>query len=112
MWDNTAVIYSNTDERIEYFSQVINAGRILINMPSTHGALGGIYNSLNPSFTLACGSGGKNTSTDNITAIHLLNIHRITRRRPNPRWVRFDHTKFLDESIPVEVIEQEYNKNF
>ncbi len=109
---HTAVIYSNTDERIEYFSRVIDAGRILVNMPSTHGALGGIFNSLDPSFTLACGSQGNNMTTDNITAHHLLNIHRITRRRPNPRWINFDHSKFLDDSIPVEKIQKDYNKNF
>lgn len=109
---HTAVIYSNTDERIEYFSRVIDAGRILVNMPSTFGALGGMYNFLDPSFTLACGSGGKNTSTDNITVQHLLNIHRITRRRPNWRWVSFDHGKFLEEAIPPEQLEKEYNKNF
>jgi acetaldehyde dehydrogenase/alcohol dehydrogenase len=109
---HTAVIYSNRDERIEYFSRVIDAGRILVNMPSTQGALGGIFNSLDPSFTLACGSRGNNTSTDNITARHLLNIHRITRRRPNPRWSHFEHSKFLDDSLPPETLEGEYNKNF
>jgi acetaldehyde dehydrogenase/alcohol dehydrogenase len=109
---HTAVIYSNTDERIEYFSQVIDAGRILVNMPSTFGALGGMFNFLDPSFTLACGSGGKNTSTDNISVHHLLNIHRITRRRPNPRWENFDHGKFLDDSIPPDLLEKDYNKNF
>ncbi len=109
---HTAVIYSNTDERIEYFSQVIDAARILVNMGSTLGALGGVFNNLTPSFTLACGTGGNSTTTDNITVHHLLNIHRITRRRPNPRWMTFDHDKFLDESIPVEEIEKEYNKNF
>jgi acetaldehyde dehydrogenase/alcohol dehydrogenase len=109
---HTAVIYSNTDERIEYFSQVIEASRILVNMPSTHGALGGIYNTLSPSFTLSCGSGGNNITTDNITARHLLNIHRITRRRPNPRWARFAPERFWDESLGASELEREYDKNF
>jgi len=109
---HTAVIYSNSDERIEYFSRVINAGRILVNMPSTQGALGGIYNTLSPSFTLACGTGGHNITTDNITARHLLNIHRITRRRPNPRWMSVRTSIFLDEEIPAEMMESEFNRNF
>jgi acetaldehyde dehydrogenase / alcohol dehydrogenase len=109
---HTAVIYSNDEERIEYFSRTIDASRILVNMPSTHGALGGMFNSLSPSFTLACGSGGNNLTTDNITARHLLNVHRITRRRPNPRWTAFDAGKFLDESLSAEAIEIEYNRNF
>ena len=109
---HTAVIYSNRDERIEYFSRVINAGRILVNMPSTQGALGGIYNTLSPSFTLGCGSGGHNITTDNITARHLINIHRITRRRPNPRWTALRTSLLLDEGMPAEVIESEFNRNY
>jgi acetaldehyde dehydrogenase/alcohol dehydrogenase len=109
---HTAVIYSNTDERIKYFSRVIDAGRILVNMPSTQGAIGGIYNTLSPSFTLACGTGGNNITTDNITARHLLNIHRIARRRPNPRWLSFQTSLFMDEEIPAELMDFEFNRNF
>jgi len=109
---HTAVIYSNTDERIEYFSKALDAGRILVNMPSTHGALGGIYNTLNPSFTLSCGSGGHNITTDNITARHLLNIHRITRRRPNPRWLSFSKMLLYDESAPAERLESAFGRNY
>ena len=109
---HTAVIYSNTDERIEYFSRAVEAARILVNMPSTYGALGGIYNTLSPSFTLSCGSGANNTTTDNITVRHLLNVHRITRRRPNPRWMDFDQGKYLDASVAAWEIESEYNRNF
>ncbi|MCX6641233.1 MAG: aldehyde dehydrogenase family protein [bacterium] len=109
---HTAVIYSNKDERIEYFSHHIDAGRILVNIPSTFGAIGGTENTLNPSFTLTCGSGANNSSTDNITARHLLNIHRITRRRPNPLWKSFDQRRYMNESASAEQIEKEYNKNF
>jgi acetaldehyde dehydrogenase/alcohol dehydrogenase len=109
---HTAVIYSNNTERIEYFSRVIEAGRILVNMPSTQGALGGIWNTLSPSFTLSCGSGGNNITTDNITTRHLLNVHRIARRRPNPRWVAFAQEKYLDESLTAQQIENEFNRNF
>lgn len=109
---HTAVIYSNNSERIEYFAHAIDAARILVNMPSTQGAIGGIYNTLSPSFTLGCGSGGNNITTDNVTARHLLNIHRITRKRPNPRWASFPHERFLDESVPAEAIEAQFNRNF
>ncbi|MFC1500685.1 aldehyde dehydrogenase family protein [Candidatus Zixiibacteriota bacterium] len=109
---HTAVIYSNHSERIEYFSRVLRAGRILVNMPATQGALGGIYNTLNPSFTLSCGSEGRNLTTDNITISHLLNINRIARRRPNPRWFSFNHDRYLDESIPGEELEEGFNRNF
>jgi acetaldehyde dehydrogenase/alcohol dehydrogenase len=109
---HTAVIYSNRDERIEYFSRTIEASRILVNMPSTQGALGGIYNTLSPSFTLGCGTGGNNIFTDNITARHLLNIHRIARRRPNPRWASLDPDLLIDEKTTPETIESEFNRNY
>lgn len=108
---HTAVIYSNDEERIEYFSQTIDAGRILVNMPSTQGALGGIYNTLSTSLMLGCGAGGNNVTTDNITARHLLNVHRITRRRPNPRWFALDAGRVLDGSVPGAAIAADYERN-
>ncbi|MCX7017498.1 MAG: aldehyde dehydrogenase family protein [Candidatus Sumerlaeota bacterium] len=75
---HTASIFSNNEERIREFSMLLNAGRILVNMPSSQGGVGGIYNTLPTSFTLGCGSGGHNITTDNITAHHLLNIQRVT----------------------------------
>lgn len=108
---HTAVIYSNNPERIEYFSKTLNVGRILVNTPSTQGALGGMYNTLPPSFTLSCGSGGSNSTTDNISTRHLLNIHRVCRRRMNERWVNIDKDKYLDESFSGEDVEKEFNRN-
>jgi acetaldehyde dehydrogenase/alcohol dehydrogenase len=109
---HTAAIYSNNPERIEYFSRALNVARILVNTPTTHGALGGMFNTLVPSFTLSCGSGGKNSTTDNISTKHLLNIHRICRRHINDKWFNFDMRKFLDESIHATIIEHEFHKNY
>ncbi|MGB2804650.1 MAG: aldehyde dehydrogenase family protein [Candidatus Zixiibacteriota bacterium] len=108
---HTAVIYSNAPDRIEYFSKNLDVARILVNTPSTQGALGGMFNTLPPSFTLSCGSGGKNSTTDNISTRHLLNIHRICRRRVNQRWMSIDHRKYLDESLTAEELEKEFSKN-
>jgi acetaldehyde dehydrogenase / alcohol dehydrogenase len=78
---HTVSIFSNDDEKIRYFAHALNAGRIVVNTPSSQGALGGLYNGLTPSMTLACGSGGKNFTTDNISVKHLLNIQRIAYRK-------------------------------
>ena len=78
---HTVSIFSSDDKKIRYFAQSLNAGRIVVNTPSSQGALGGLYNGLTPSMTLACGSGGKNFTTDNISVRHLLNIQRIAYRR-------------------------------
>jgi len=80
---HTVSIFSNDHEKIRYFAQTLNAGRIVVNTPSSQGALGGLYNSLVPSMVLACGSGGKNFTTDNITTRHLINIQRIAYRKVN-----------------------------
>ena len=74
--------------------------------------MGGLYNTLHPSLTLGCGSGGKNITTDNITATHLLNIQRITRRRTNERFMNFDAANYMDESMDARKIEEIYNRNF
>lgn len=109
---HTAVIYSNSTERIEYFSRTINAGRILVNVPSTQGALGGMLTALTPSFMLSCGTGGGNVTMDNITTRHLLNIHKIARRRPNPKWLEFDCRLYLDPDMTPQELEALFNRNF
>jgi acetaldehyde dehydrogenase/alcohol dehydrogenase len=108
---HTAVIYSNNLDRIEYFASQLNVARILVNTPSTQGALGGMFNTLPPSFTLSCGSGGKNTTTDNISARQLVNIHRICRRRDNQRWMNIDKRKYMDERLGAEEIEAAFYQN-
>ena len=84
----------------------------MVNMPSSQGAVGGIFNTLHPSFTLGCGSGGKNITTDNITAKHLLNIQRIARRRVNRRFEKFDNKLYFDESADAKAVEKEFNRNY
>jgi acetaldehyde dehydrogenase / alcohol dehydrogenase len=78
---HTASIFSEDEAKIRYFAEAMNAGRIVVNQPSSQGALGGTFNGLQPSMTLACGTGGKNITTDNISARHLINIQRIAKRK-------------------------------
>ena len=63
---HSAVIHSNDDDIILEFSQKVRTGRLLVNAPSTHGAIGDIYNVNTPSLTLGCGSMGNNSTTDNV----------------------------------------------
>ena len=103
---HTASIFSNNEERIRHFASAMNAGRILVNTPASQGALGGTYNRLRPSLMLACGTSGKNITTDNISARNLLNIHRIARRKMNPCISPAFVPEYLDEAIDVEAIER------
>ena len=109
---HTVCIYSNDNEKINLFSDQMDAGRILVNTPSSMGAMGGIYNLLPPSFSLACGPVGRTTTMDNVSIKHLINLQRITRRRINQRLRDFDKSLYFDESVNVETIERLFNKNY
>ena len=85
---HTAVIFSRNDEVIRRFGEVINAGRIIVNSPGSIGALGGVYNDLVPTFSFGCGTGGGNSTTDNINIFHYLNIKRLARRTQAHMWFR------------------------
>lgn len=109
---HTVSMFSNSREKINQFALEMNAGRIVINMPSSQGAVGGLFNKLHPSFTLGCGTSGNNITTDNITARNLLNIQRVTLRRGNERLANFKSELFFDEHISSEDLDKEYNRNF
>jgi len=109
---HTAVIYANDDKRVRQFAELMNAGRVLVNTPSAQGAGGGVFNRLHASLTLGCGAGGKNSTTENVTAKTLINIKRICRRRPDARWFAFDTERFLDEKLDSNAVEREYGRNY
>jgi acetaldehyde dehydrogenase/alcohol dehydrogenase len=88
---HTAVLYTDrtNDERIETFSTRLCTGRVLINQPSSQGAIGDIYNfRLEPSLTLGCGTWGGNSVSENVGVRHLLNIKTVAERRENMLWFR------------------------
>ncbi len=88
---HTAVLYTAPTNvaRIEAFEKQVPVGRLLINMPSSHGAIGDIYNfRLEPSLTLGCGSWGRNAVSENIGIKHLMNVKNVVERRENMLWFR------------------------
>ncbi|HYL46018.1 MAG TPA: bifunctional acetaldehyde-CoA/alcohol dehydrogenase [Candidatus Limnocylindrales bacterium] len=85
---HTAVIFSHNEEIIRKFGDVINAGRIIVNSPGAIGALGAVYNDLVPTFSFGCGTGGGNSTTDNVNVYHYLNIKRVARRTEAHMWFR------------------------
>ncbi|MCU1290288.1 MAG: adhE [Acidobacteria bacterium] len=52
------------------------ASRVVINSPTTHGAIG-FSTDLAPSMTLGCGSWGGNVTSDNVSPLHLMDIKRV-----------------------------------
>jgi acetaldehyde dehydrogenase / alcohol dehydrogenase len=85
---HTAVVFSRNDEIIRRFSEAMNAGRIIVNSPGSVGAFGGVYNDMVPTFSFGCGTGGGNSTTDNVNVYHYLNIKRVARRTQAHMWFR------------------------
>lgn len=73
---HTAVIHSNNQEVMREFALHVPASRVLVNTPSSKGAVGAVTG-LPPSMTLGCGTWGHNITTDSITPVHLLNVKRM-----------------------------------
>ena len=85
---HSAVIHSEDKDAILRFSEKMKAGRIIVNSPSTHGAIGDIYNTNMPSLTLGCGSFGGNSTTANVSSVNLINVKRVANRRVNMQWFK------------------------
>jgi len=85
---HSSVIHSSDEKVIHEFSARMRTGRILVNSPSTHGAIGDLYNTNMPSLTLGCGSYGGNSTTHNVSAVDLVNYKRVAKRRNNMQWFK------------------------
>ncbi|PRY52338.1 acetaldehyde dehydrogenase /alcohol dehydrogenase AdhE [Arcticibacter pallidicorallinus] len=89
---HTSVLYTDevkSHDRIELFGTKMKTGRTIVNMPSSQGAIGDIFNfKLSPSLTLGCGSWGGNSVSENVGVKHLLNIKSVASRRENMLWFR------------------------
>lgn len=81
---HTMSIHSQNDAIILEFGLKKPAFRICVNTPTTHGSIG-LTTGLAPAMTLGCGGWGGNSTSDNITPLHLLNIKRLAYElRPAP----------------------------
>ncbi|HLO88766.1 MAG TPA: bifunctional acetaldehyde-CoA/alcohol dehydrogenase [Nostocaceae cyanobacterium] len=88
---HTSVLYTAPENRehINYFEAKLQTGRVLVNTPSSQGAIGDLYNfRLDPSLTLGCGTWGNNSVSDNVGPKHLINIKTVSERRENMLWFR------------------------
>lgn len=102
---HSAVIHSENKETILKFSEKMKAGRIIVNSPSTHGAIGDIYNTNMPSLTLGCGSFGGNSTTANVSSVNLINIKRTSKRRVNMQWFKVPE-KIYFEAGAIQYLEK------
>jgi acetaldehyde dehydrogenase / alcohol dehydrogenase len=95
---HSAAIHSTNQGVIDEFSSRMKAGRIIINTPSTHGAIGDIYNSSLPSLTLGCGTYGGNSVSTNVGATHLINIKKVAKRQVNTQWFKIPAQIYFEKN--------------
>ena len=102
---HSAAIHTASKELATRFGDLIPAIRIIWNSPSTFGGIGNVYNSFIPSLTLGCGSYGHNSVAGNVSAINLLNIKKVGRRRNNMQWFKVP-AKIYFERDSIEYLHQ------
>ena len=94
---HSAVIHTQDMELAERYGREMKVGRIIVNSPSSQGAIGDIYNTNTPSLTLGCGSYGKNSVSQNVSTVNLVNKKRIAKRRVNMQWFKIPPKIYFEE---------------
>lgn len=95
---HTAVIHTEDSQLQQKFGLKMKACRVLVNTPSAVGGIGNMYNELIPSLTLGCGSYGRNSISHNVSAVDLLNIKTIAKRRNNMQWFKLPPKVYFEEN--------------
>ncbi|MEM7257571.1 MAG: aldehyde dehydrogenase family protein [Pseudomonadota bacterium] len=74
-WGHTAVVHSSDPSVVARYSAA-PTGRVLVNTPAIMGGMG-YSTDLEPSFMLGTGTWSGSITSDNVTALHLINIKRV-----------------------------------
>jgi acetaldehyde dehydrogenase/alcohol dehydrogenase len=112
---HTSGLYTNQDtntDRIRYFGDKLKTARILVNIPSTHGGIGDLYNfNVAPSLTLGCGSWGGNSISENVGPKHLINKKTVAKRAENMLWHKLPKSIYFRRgSLPIALSDLEGKK--
>ncbi|MEZ8692501.1 bifunctional acetaldehyde-CoA/alcohol dehydrogenase [Vibrio splendidus] len=112
---HTSGLYTNQDvnaDRIRYFGDKMKTARILINIPTTHGGIGDLYNfNVAPSLTLGCGSWGGNSISENVGPKHLINKKTVAKRAENMLWHKLPKSIYFRRgSLPIAMSDLESKK--
>ncbi|WP_270520152.1 bifunctional acetaldehyde-CoA/alcohol dehydrogenase [Staphylococcus epidermidis] len=104
---HTAVIHTEDNQLQQKFGLKMKACRVLVNTPSAVGGIGNMYNELIPSLTLGCGSYGRNSISHNVSAVDLLNIKTIAKRRNNMQWFKLPPKVYFEENSVMYLTEMD-----
>ncbi|MBD1574900.1 bifunctional acetaldehyde-CoA/alcohol dehydrogenase [Vibrio sp. S11_S32] len=112
---HTSGLYTDQDtnkDRIRYFGDKMKTARILINIPTTHGGIGDLYNfNVAPSLTLGCGSWGGNSISENVGPKHLINKKTVAKRAENMLWHKLPKSIYFRRgSLPIALTDLEDKK--
>lgn len=102
---HSAVIHCDDKSLCMEYGRRMKVGRIIINAPSSQGAIGDIYNTNTPSLTLGCGSYGRNSTTSNVSSVNLINKKRVAERRVNMQWFKIP-SKIFFENGSIQYLEK------
>ncbi len=95
---HSAAIHCKEQSMSDAFGDKVKAIRIVWNSPSTFGGIGNVYNSFLPSLTLGCGSYGHNSVSGNVSAINLLNIKKVGKRRNTMQWFKVPQKIYFERN--------------
>ena len=95
---HTACIHTEDEDLQIAYALKMKACRILVNTPTSQGGIGDIYNEMIPSLTLGCGSYGKNSISQNVSTVNLLNFKTLAKRRTNMQWFRLPNRIFFEKN--------------
>jgi len=112
---HTAALYTDQDantKRVDAFGAVMNASRIVINSPTSHGGIGDIYNfGFAPSLTLGCGTHSGNAVSENVGPQHLINTKTIAKRAENMLWHKLPKSIYFRRGcLPIAMTDLEDKK--
>ncbi|WP_368220464.1 bifunctional acetaldehyde-CoA/alcohol dehydrogenase [Anaerotruncus rubiinfantis] len=102
---HSAVIHTSDMELARAYGEAMKVGRVIVNSPSSQGAIGDIYNTNMPSLTLGCGSFGHNSTTSNVSSVNLINKKRVAKRRVNMQWFKIP-PKIYFENDSIQYLEK------
>lgn len=95
---HSAVIHSQNEEVIREYGRKMKAGRVIVNQPSSQGAIGDIYNAYIPSLTLGCGTYGGNSVSTNVGTFNLINKKIMAKRRVNMQWFKIPPKIYFEKN--------------
>jgi acetaldehyde dehydrogenase (acetylating) len=102
---HTCGIYATDDTRIRQFALRMPAYRVIANSPTPTGSTG-ISTNLFPAMTLGCGAVAGNSTSDNVSPLHLINIKRLAYAVDAPKMPAELDPKSIDRAQIVSAVER------